>query len=189
MGDGGARDRALGRAAVKSKCLRLGLALALPGLLAACSGSELAETSAGPVAGAATAVGLGAVTANPFIAYAAGVGTQAGVTALQKYFSRKLHQGEQDDIAAAVGQMQLGQEAAWQIRYDLPIGDAHGDVSVTRVIASPLTTCKEAAFSVITSKNPEVQRPVYITTACQHSDGAWKWAEAEPATERWGALQ
>jgi hypothetical protein len=165
------------------------LALLLPGLLAACSASNVAETSAGPVAGAAAAIGLGAVTANPFIAYGVGVGTQAAVTALQKYFSRKLHQGEQDNIALAVGRMQPGQEQPWQIRFDLPIGDQHGDVTVTRVIASPLTTCKEAAFTIITSKNPDAPRPVYITTACEEPDGGWKWAEAEPAVDRWGALQ
>lgn len=185
MGDGGTGDGALGHAAVR---ITLAAALA-PILLSACSGSELAQTSAGPAAGAATAIGLGAVTANPLIAYAAGVGTQAGVTALQKYLSREIHQGEQDNIAQAVGEMQPGQEASWQIRYDLPIGDAHGDVSVTRVIDSPLTICKEAAFTVITSKNPRLVRPVYITTACQQSDGKWKWAQAEPATQRWGALQ
>lgn len=189
MGDGGTGNRALGRAAVRPDRLRLGLALALLFSLAACSGSELAASSAGPVAGAATAIGLGAVTANPFVAYAAGAGTQAGVTALQKYFSRKLHQGEQDNIAQAIGQMQPGEVAAWQIKFDLPIGDAEGDVSVTRVIDSPLTTCKEAAFTVITSKNRQAPRPVYVTTACQQSDGSWKWAAAEPATERWGFLQ
>jgi len=165
------------------------LALALPGLLAACSENSAVVTSAGPVAGAAAAIGLGAVTANPFVAYAVGVGTQAGVTALQKYFSREVHQGEQDNIALAVGQMQPGQEAAWKIRFDLPIGDAHGDVTVTRVIASPLTTCKEAAFTIITNKNPQAPRPVYITTACEQPNGGWKWAQAEPSVERWGALQ
>jgi hypothetical protein len=79
--------------------------------------------------------------------------------------------------------------AAWKISYDIPIGDAHGDVTVTRIITSPLTTCKEVAFTIITSKNPAAPRPVYITTACEQSDGTWKWAEAEPAVERWGFLQ
>jgi hypothetical protein len=166
--------------------LRL-LALAAPALLCACSSGG--ATSAGPVAGAAVGIGLGAVTANPFVAYAAGVGTQAGVTALQEYISRRIHQDQQDNIALAVGQMQPGQVAAWQIKFALPIGDAHGDVSVTRVIASKLTICKEAAFTVITGKNPTALRPVYITTACEQPDGGWKWAEAEPAVERWGFLQ
>ncbi len=189
MGQRGTGNRALGRAAVRPKHLRFALALVLPALLAACSEDSAVVTSAGPVAGAAVAIGLGAVTANPFIAYAVGVGTQAGINSLQKYFSRKIHQGEQDNIALAVGKMQPGQVAAWQIRYDLPIGDAHGDVTVTRVVTSPLTICKEAAFTVIGSKNPQAPRPVYITTACEQPDGSWKWAEAEPAAERWGSLQ
>jgi hypothetical protein len=173
---------------MRAKRLMLAM-LAAPALLTGCSEDNALVTSAGPVTGAAAAIGLGAVTANPFIAYAAGVGTQAAVNSLQQYFSREIHQGEQDNIALAVGRMQPGQEAAWQIRFDLPIGDAQGDVSVTRVITSALTTCKEAAFTVITSKNPQAPRPVYITTACQEPDGGWKWAEAEPATQRWGFLQ
>jgi hypothetical protein len=174
---------------VRAKRLLPGVALLLVGSLAACSENNVAVTSAGPVSGALVGVGLGSVTADPFVGYAAGIGTQAAITALQKYLSRKVHQGEQDNIAAAVGQMQPGQEAAWKITFELPIGDAHGDVSVTRVIASPLTTCKEAAFTIITGKNPRAPRPVYMTTACQQQDGSWKWAEAEPATERWGFLQ
>ncbi len=161
----------------------------IAGSLAACSENSALVTSAGPASGAAAAIGVSAITANPLIGYAAGVGTQAAITALQKYLSRKLHQGQQDKIAAAVATMQPGQEAAWKIAYDIPIGDAHGDVTVTRVINSSLTTCKEVAFTIITSNNPAAPRPVYITTACEQTDGTWKWAEAEPAVERWGFLQ
>jgi hypothetical protein len=161
----------------------------LAGLLTGCSEDSAVVTSAGPASGAIVGLGLGGVTANPLIGYAAGIGTQAAVTALQKYLSRKLHQGEQDNIATAVATMQPGQEAAWRISYDLPVGDARGDVTVTRVITSPLTTCKEVAFTLITRKNPNAPRPVYITTACEQTDGTWKWAEAEPAVERWGFLQ
>lgn len=168
---------------------RFGLALALPALLAACSENNPAVTSAGPASGALAALGLGAVTANPFVAYAVGVGTEAAVRALQQYVSRKIHQGEQDNIATAVGELQPGQELPWQIRFDLPIGDAHGDVTVTRVITSPLTTCKEAAFTVISGKHASPTGPVFITTVCHDPDGKWKWAEADPATERWGFLQ
>ncbi len=189
MGNRRAGDGALGRAAVSSALSRWVLVILLPGCLAACSESSALVTSAGPASGAAAGIGIGAVTANPLIGYAVGIGTQAAVTALQKYLSRKLHQGQQDNIAAAVATMQPGQEAAWKISYDIPIGDAHGDVTVTRVITSPLTTCKEVAFTIITSKNPAAPRPVYLTTACEQSDGTWKWAEAEPAVERWGFLQ
>ena len=167
------------------------LALLLPALLEGCgaAATNAAANSAGPISGAAVGLGLGGVTANPLIGYAAGIGTQAAVTALQKYLSRKLHQGEQDNIAAAVGQMQPGQTAPWKISYKIPIGSEHGDVTVTRLIANPLTMCKEAAFTVVAGHKPTAPRGIYITTACLQSDGQWKWAEAEPAVSRWGFLQ
>lgn len=169
------------------------LSLALP-LLAALNGcsdtiSSAAVNSAGPISGAAVGLGLSGVTANPLIGYAAGIGTQAAVTALQKYLSRRVHAGEQDNIATVVGQMQPGQTAPWKISYALPIGSAHGDVTVTRLMANPLTSCKEVAFTVISGKRADAHRGIYITTACAQSDGSWRWAEAEPATARWGFLQ
>lgn len=190
MGYRGTGNFALGRAAVicRATWRRAILAFVLPALLAGCT-AETAANSAGPITGAAVGLGLGGVTANPLIGYAAGVGTQAAVTALQKYLSRKLHQGEQDNIAAAVGQMQPGQSAAWRISYDIPIGNAHGDVTVTRIIANKLTACKEAAFTVVKGNKPDAPRGVYVTSACQASDGRWRWAEAEPAVDRWGFLQ
>ncbi len=159
-------------------------------MLAGCgAGSNSGETSAGPVAGAAVGFGVSGITANPFIGYAAGIGAQAAVTALQKYLSRSLHQGEQDRIAGIVGTLAVGQSAPWQIHYDIPIDAEHGDVTVTRVISNPLTICKEVAFTVIAGRKPDAPRGIYITTACKQPDGIWKWAEAEPATQRWGFLQ
>jgi hypothetical protein len=163
--------------------------LALPLLLAGCAAASTAAiNSAGPVSGAVAAIGVSAVTANPFVAYAAGVGVNAAVSALEKYLSRKLKQGEQDQIAAAVGKLDTGQEMPWEITHFIPIDEEHGDLTVTRVINSPLATCKEVAFT-ITSKDPNAPRPIYITTACQEAGRLWKWAEAEPAAERWNFLQ
>jgi hypothetical protein len=43
-------------------------------------------------------------------------------------------------------------------------------------------------FSVDTVEKKQPHRAFYTATVCQ--DGAvWKWASAEPATARWGALQ
>jgi len=148
-----------------------------------------AETSAGPVGGAAVGIGIGGITANPLIGYAAGVGAQAGITALQKYLSRKLHQGEQDNIAAIVATLEPGKYAPWKIAYKVPVANEHGDVTVTRIIKSPLATCKEVAFTVIDGRQSNAPRGIYVTTACAHADGTWHWADAEPATERWGFLQ
>jgi surface antigen len=178
MGERRAGDGALGRAAV---IRRLGFCVLLA--LTACENS--AQNSAGPIGGAAVGLGVAGITADPFIAYAAGVGAQAAITALQKYLSRKLHQGEQDNIALAVSRLAPGQEAPWKIHYAIPIDGEHGDVTVLRVIDSPLTVCKQVAFTVIAGK----ARAVYITSACRESDGTWKWAEAEPAAARWGFLQ
>jgi surface antigen len=182
MGDRRARHRALGRAAVK--CFVPALALLA---LAGCG--EATQNSAGPLGGAAVGFGVSGITANPFIGYAAGIGAQAAITALQKYLSRKLHHGEQENIAAAVALMQPGQIAPWEIHFAIPIGTEHGDVMVTRVIVSSLTVCKEVAFTVIEGNGPNAARAIYITTACRESDGTWQWAEAEPAVARWGFLQ
>ena len=43
-------------------------------------------------------------------------------------------------------------------------------------------------FSVETEVDHQPQRAFYTATVCQDAD-RWKWASAEPATERWGALQ
>jgi surface antigen len=185
MGHRRTGHRALGRPAVT----RTSRAFAAAVIAALTGCSQTAINSAGPISGAAVGIGLGGVTANPLIGYAAGIGTQAAVTALQKYLSRKLHQGEQDRIAATVAQLAPGQSAPWQIHYDVPVDAEHGDVTVTRIIANRLTTCKEAAFTVIAGKQPDAPRGIYITTACRAPDGTWKWADAEPAIARWGYLQ
>lgn len=184
MGVRRACHAALGRAAVRLwACVPVIFALGLAGC------GTNAGNSAGPIGGAAVGIGVGGITANPLIGYAAGVGAQAGITALQKYLSRKLHQGEQDNIAATVADLSPGQHAPWSITYKIPIAGEHGDVTVTRVIKSPLTTCKEVAFTVIDGDRPDAPRGIYITTACAHADGTWHWADAEPATARWGFLQ
>jgi len=182
MGDGRAGDGALGRLAVRRW-------LAGAALLALAGCDVATQNSAGPLGGAAVGFGVSGITANPFVGYAAGIGAQAAITALQKYLSRKLHQGEQDNIAAAVAVLQPGESAPWRINFAIPIGAEHGDVTVTRVVDSPLTVCKDVAFTVIDGKKPNSSRGIYITSACRDSDGTWRWAEAEPAVARWGFLQ
>ena len=82
--------------------------------------------------------------------------------------------------------MRAGEQRSWAVHHFIPIGDEHGTVAVTRDIVTPLTTCKELVFSV--ESGGGVPEGWYMTQACQ--DGArWKWALAEPAAERWGALQ
>jgi hypothetical protein len=156
-------------------------ALLLPAVLAGCS-------SIGAISGSVAGLATGAGTANPVVGYAVGVSTQAAVDSLVKYVSRKRQQNEQDQIAATVGQLALGQTAPWKIEHDIPIGNEHGDVTVVDAIANALTACKEVVFTVIDGDKPDSPRGMFVTTACAQ-DGVWKWAQAEPAIERWGTLQ
>jgi hypothetical protein len=151
------------------------------GLLGGCS-------SIGAISGTVAGVATGAGTANPVVGYAVGVGTQAAVDSLVKYVGRKRQQGEQDQIAQTVGQLAPGQTAPWKIEHDIPFGNEHGDVTVARVIDNNLARCKEVVFTVIDGDKPDAPRGTFVTTAC--ADGqTWKWAQADPATERWGSLQ
>ena len=84
--------------------------------------------------------------------------------------------------------MTEGDRRPWNIRHDIPIGNEHGEVEVTRVIATPIALCKELVFSVDSGSGDELKRAWYSTQACQNGQ-QWKWALAEPAVERWGSLQ
>jgi hypothetical protein len=161
--------------------IRAGVLLFLPLALGACS-------SIGAASGAVVGVATGAGTTNPVVGYAAGIATQAAVDSLVKYVSRKRQQNEQDAIAATVGRLAPGQTAPWKIEHDIPIGNEHGDVTVVDAIANALTACKEVVFTVIDGDKPDSPRGMFVTTACAQ-DGVWKWAQAEPAIERWGTLQ
>jgi hypothetical protein len=57
---------------------------------------------------------------------------------------------------------------------------------------APAFDCKGLIFSVDTTVKQHGQtstiRNFYTTDVCR-DEGIWKWATAEPATARWGALQ
>jgi hypothetical protein len=185
MGYCRARDGALGRAPVMIAS-RMPYPIFLPGLLLALfsvSGCRFAGDLIAAAAGGAS----GAATANPAVGIAVGVGVQAGMDATINYIVRKRQQAEQDAIATEVATMDDGERRPWKIEHDIPIGNEHGEVQVTRVFSTPLTSCKEIAFSVESGGNPTA-RQTYTTTACRNGD-QWKWALAEPSVERWGSLQ
>jgi hypothetical protein len=80
----------------------------------------------------------------------------------------------------------------WQITHDVPIEpNERGEVTVARLIAAGGLHCKEIVFSVDTPA-PEADaapaRAFYTATVCRDGN-TWRWASAEPATERWGSLQ
>jgi hypothetical protein len=129
-----------------------------------------------------------AATANPLVGVAVGVGVNAGIDATFAYVGRKWQQAEQDAIANGAATMQPGEQRPWKVQHIIPIGNEHGEVAVVRVIATPLTLCKELVFSVESGHGAAKTRHWYTTDACRDGD-RWKWSLAEPATERWGALQ
>ena len=59
---------------------------------------------------------------------------------------------------------------------------------VVRAIDTPLVQCKEVLFTVDSGRGAHEKRVPYVTDACHDTKG-WKWAAAEPATERWGYFQ
>jgi hypothetical protein len=180
MGDGRAGDGALGRIAV-TPAVRV---ILVPCILASLCGCRFGGDLVAAAAGGAT----GAATANPAVGIAVGVAVNSGIDAAFDYVGRKWHQGEQDALATEVATMRAGESRPWAVHHIVPIGNEHGEVEVTRDIVTPLTACKELVFSVQSGRGTRTSEEWYSTQVCQ--DGArWKWALAEPATERWGALQ
>ncbi len=158
------------------------MVLALPLALGACG---VASAVVGAVAGAS----VGGATANPVVGYGVAVGVNAGLDELQKYVARVRQNAEQDAIVTAVGQMGVGETRDWKIVHDIPMFDnEHGEMQVVRLIPTPLTRCKEVLFTVDDGKPPHLDRTLYTTDACLDTRG-WKWAQAEPATERWGYFE
>jgi uncharacterized protein YceK len=157
------------------------------GALSGC-GSVLTATTS-DVAGIAGAGIASAVTKSPAAAAGIGVGVAAGANAGLDYVERNVHRVEQDRIAQAAGSLEPGVVGHWNVSHTVPIeADEHGDLVVTRLIGSADFNCKEIVFSIDTMEQQTLRRAFYTATVCQ--DGAaWKWASAEPATARWGALQ
>ncbi|WP_414451235.1 hypothetical protein AB4851_20415 [Burkholderia sp. 22PA0099] len=197
------------RAARRSLVALVGTALAST-LLSGCSSlySEGATTGAG-IAGAAIA---SKVTNNAAVASGIGLGAVAAARAGVQYTQRVAHTYSQDQIANAAGPIDVGGVARWSTNHSVPIEeDEHGRVTVSRLISVGPLDCKEIVFSVDTdpprepktaqagaaasgaavpaaAPTPEPSSAFYVATICR--DGPkWKWASAEPATGRWGALQ
>jgi hypothetical protein len=159
---------------------RRGLAAALLLVPLALTGCQSAGDAAGAVVGITSGIG----SANPVLGTAAALGTKAAVDALVLYIARSEQNAEQDEIAATAGALPPGGTAPWHIHHLIPFSDEHGTLLVADDIASPLAVCKEVIFTVVAGH----QTAHYVTTACR-DNGEWRWASAEPATNRWGSLQ
>lgn len=147
------------------------------------------NTGSAEVAGVAGAGIATAVTNNGAVASGIGLGVQAIARAGIHYAQRQVHREVQDEIARAAGQLDVGNVGQWAIDPKANLEPyQRGRVTVSRVISTGVMQCKEAVFSVDKVVDAVPQSAFFVAIVCQ--DGArWKWASAEPATERWGALQ
>jgi hypothetical protein len=130
-----------------------------------------------------------AFTKNGAVTAGIGIGAQAAARAGVQYLEKRVHREEQIAIAFASGDLDIGKVATWSIVHGIPIEpDRQGEVTVSRVISTDRLSCKEIVFSVDSDDDGKPLRAFYIAAICRDG-GEWKWATAEPATERWGALQ
>lgn len=142
------------------------------------------------VAGIAGAGVAGAISKNAVVGAAVGLGVRSLAAEGLRYVERRVHRTEQDAIAVAAGPLEPGAVAPWAVRHTLPIeDDEQGEVTVSRRIGSGSFTCKEIVFSVdVQKRDAPLRRAFYTATICRDGE-TWRWASAEPATERWGGLQ
>lgn len=144
-------------------------------------------SSVGGITGAVAGVASGSATGNPAVGIGVGIAVKAGVDFTINTVLRSWQHDEQMRIASLIGAMDVGEQLPWAIRHQVPYDNKHGKVTVVRAFSTPLAECKEALFSVEGS-DPKVVAPHFVTTVCAGTNG-WKWAQAEPAVTRWGALQ
>jgi len=169
------------------RALAAGGALLLALSLGGC-GSFLTESTA-TGAGIAGAGIAGAVSHNAVVGAGIGLGVAAAANAGLLYVERDVHTNTQDSIAAAAGPLSEGDVATWHSTHTIPIElDEHGEVAVSRTIQGPNFLCKEIIFSVDSNQQPPAPRAFFTASVCRDGE-QWRWATAEPATARWGALQ
>lgn len=155
----------------------------LPGCQAVLT--EATSTIAG-IGGASVASGVGADAA---VTTGIGLGVQALGRAGLQYAQRLTHRAEQNRIAAVAGPLPVGGVGDWATDHTIPVeANERGQVAVSRVISTGMLDCKEIVFSVDTRRDEQLRRGFYLAAICRDGD-TWKWASAEPATERWGSLQ
>ena len=166
--------------------IALGALLSASMALAGCS-SLVSEGSA-DAAGVAGAGLASTLTRNAAVATGIGLGVQSAARAGVQYTARRIHGQEQDEIAQVAGSLEKGAVGHWKSVHTVPLEpDEQGDVTISRTISQKPLHCKEIVFSVDPAKAGK-SRAFYVATVCEDGQ-TWKWASAEPATERWGALQ
>jgi hypothetical protein len=164
-------------------------AIAAAGLLSMTGCSSFLQQGTGAVAGVGGAAIAAGVTSDAAVATGIGVGVQSLAQAGVQRWQRVVHTAEQDRIAAVAGALAPGQVASWDIVHPIPIEpSSRGEVTVSRVVGATALDCREIVFSVEQPPKAQSAKAFYVAMICR--DGPrWKWASAEPATERWGSLQ
>ena len=159
---------------------------------AACVASGCAavvNTASSEIAGVGGAAVASAITSNGAVAAGIGLGVQAATRAGVQYAQRRVHQSVQNEIARAAGALKVGDVGRWHID---PAGaierEQQGRVTVSRIISATDLQCKEAVFSVDSVVKEVPRSAFYVAIVCQDGE-RWKWASAEPSTERWDGLQ
>jgi hypothetical protein len=140
-------------------------------------------------AGVAGAGIAGAVSKNATVGAAIGLGVASLANAGLQYTERNVHRAEQDRIAAVAGTLPVGTVGTWNVVHRIPLEpDEGGEIVVARSLGGPDFTCREIVVSVDGGSKAQPRRAFYTAMVCRDGD-VWKWATAEPATERWGSLQ
>ncbi len=161
----------------------------LPALLALSGCGSFLSATTGDVAGIAGAGIANAVTKAPAVATGIGLGVGTAANAGLAYVERNVHHAEQQRIADAAGPLAIGQVATWSVRHRIPIEDSeYGEVTVTSETSGSFVRCKDIVFSVAHWERGRSD-PFFFTASICGQGRNWHWASAEPATERWGALQ
>ncbi len=171
------------------------VALVLGGLPALSGCSSLLSEGAAAGAGIGGASIAHAIGANGAVTAGVGIGTQAAAMAGVQYVEKRIHKTEQDAIAQIAGPLPVGQVVHWSVTHSMPVeDDEQGELTVSRVIVTAPASradaldCKEIVFSVDTNDQNIPRRAFYTASVCRDGQ-VWRWASAEPATERWGSLQ
>ena len=151
--------------------------------LAACLGASGCSSLA-DIAGTASAVTAGAATGNPAVAIGVGGVVRGSIDATEKYYARVNARHTHELITAVAAPLSPGEAGNWHEPHRFS-DDVSGRVEVTRLIESKLATCKELAFTI--DGDPDEIVP-YHGAICR-TTGEWRWAMAEPSTERWSVLR
>jgi hypothetical protein len=140
-------------------------------------------------AGVAGAGIAGSVTKDAAVGAAIGLGVASLATTGLQYAERRVHRNEQDRIAEVAGGLPDGVIGTWHVTHTIAIEPSEGgQLVVARSLGGADFACKEIVFSVDGGTAAQPKRAFYTAMVCRDGD-RWKWASAEPATERWGSLQ